>query len=154
MNKENFDELWNKTVNNVMCGISARDIKGKFQINEYLRGIVWDHAWGNRKLVPPERKFLDDLSKESPQKAMEIESVLSNISVSNGWQLYAGILVALAGVIALFVTHGALRFVGGAVAIVGIGLALSGALQGNYNPQKAASDALAKAKDKCDKILL
>lgn len=154
MDKEKFDELWNKTVNSVLYGISAKDIKGKAQINEYLHGIVWDHAWGNKKLVPPERKLLDDLSKENPKKAMEIESILSDITVGNSGGFYAGIVVALAGIITLFVTHGSLRIIAGAVALVGIGLVISDTLQGNINPKKAASNALAKAKEKCDKILL
>lgn len=46
MYKEKFDELWNKTVNTVQYGLSAKDIKGKAQINEYLHRIIWDHAWG------------------------------------------------------------------------------------------------------------
>lgn len=153
MYKQKFDELWNKTVNAVLYGISAKDIKGKNQINEYLHGIVWDHTWGNKKTVPPERKLLDDISKENLKKAMELESVLSNIAVSNGWGVYAGIIIALAGIITLFATQGFVRIIGGVAGIVGVGIAVVDVLQSNINPQKVASNALAKAKEQCDKIL-
>lgn len=153
MYKEKFDELWNKTVNTVLYGISAKDIKGKKQINECLHGIVWEHAWGNKKMLPPERKLLDDISKENPKKAMELESVLSNITVSSGWSMYAGIVIALAGIITLFATQGFVRIIGGAVGVVGIGIAVVDVLQSNINPKKVALNALAKAKEQCDKIL-
>lgn len=153
MYKEKFDELWNQTVNGVMYGISAEGMKGKAQINEYLHGFVWEHAWGNKKRVPPERKLLDDLSKVSPQKVMEIESVLSGVTIRCGWRLYVGIAAALAGVILLLALQGALRIAGGVAALGGIGLICSDLLQGSLSPQKAASRALASAKEKCDKIL-
>ena len=153
MYKKNFDELWNKTVNAVLYGISAKDIKGKNQINEYMHGIVWDHTWGNKKMVPPERKLLDDISKENPKKAMELESVLSNITVSSEWGVYAGIVIALVGIITLFATHGFLRIIGGAVGVVGVGIAVVDVLQSDINPKKVASNALAKAKEQCDEIL-
>lgn len=153
MYKEKFDELWNKTVNTVLYGISAKDIKGKKQINECLHGIVWEHAWGNKKMVPPERKLLDDISKENPKKAMELESVLSNITVSSGWSMYAGIVIALAGIITLFATQGFVRIIGGVAGVVGVGIAVVDVLQSNTNPKKVASNALAKAKEQCDKIL-
>ncbi len=154
MNKEKFDELWNKTVNSVSYGISAKGIKGKTQINEYLRRFVWDHTWGNEKLVPPERKLLDDISKENPTKAMEIESILSNITVSNGWSLYVGIILALAGIIMSIITPGIWKIVTGIVAIVGIVMMIIDVTQCNINPKKAALNALSQAKEKCDKILL
>lgn len=153
MYKQKFDELWNKTVNAVLYGISAKDIKGKNQINEYLHGIVWDHTWGNKKMVPPERKLLDDISKENLKKAMELESVLSNIAVSNGWGVYIGIVIALGGIITLFAAQGFVRIIGGVAGIVGVGIAVVDVLQSNINPQKVASNALAKAKEQCDKIL-
>ena len=153
MYKEKFDELWNKTVNTVLYGISAKDIKGKKQINECLHGIVWEHAWGNKKMVPSERKLLDDISKENPKKAMELESVLSNITVRSGWSMYAGIVIALAGIITLFATQGCVRIIGGVAGVVGVGIAVVDVLQSNTNPKKVASNALAKAKEQCDKIL-
>lgn len=154
MNKEKFDELWNKTINSVSFGISAKGIKGKTQINEYLHEFVWNHTWGNEKFVPPERKLLNDMSKEDPQKAMKIESILSNITVSNGWSLYAGIFLALAGIIMLIITRGIWKIVAGIVAIVGIAMMIIDTMQSNINPKKAALKALSKAKEKCDKILL
>lgn len=153
MYKEQFDELWVKTVNTVLYGISAKDIKGKTQINEYLHRIVWGHAWGNQKLVPPERKLLNDMSKENPKKVKEIESVLSNITIGYSWKLYTGIVIVLAGIITLFIAQGVWKIAAGIVGFVGIALALSDALRGNINPRKAASDALEKAKKQCDKIL-
>ena len=153
MYKEKFDELWAKTVNTVLYGISAKDIKGKAQINEYLHRIVWGHAWGNQKLVPPERKLLNDMSKENPKKVKEIESVLSNITIGYSWKLYTGIVIVLAGIITLFIAQGVWKVVGGGLSFVGICLSLSDALQSNFNPRKAVSDALAKAKKQCDEIL-
>ena len=153
MYQEKFDELWAKTVNTVLYGISAKDIKGKAQINEYLHRIVWRHAWGNQKLVPPECKLLNDMSKENPKKVKEIESILSNITVGYSWKLYAGVVVVLAGITTLFAAQGIWKVAGGVLGCIGIGLALSDALQSNFNPRKAASDALEKAKKQCDKIL-
>lgn len=153
MHKEKFDELWNKTVNTVQYGLSAKDIKGKAQINEYLHRIIWDHAWGNQKLIPPERKLLNDMSKENPKKVKEIESVLSNITIGYSWKLYTGIVIVLAGIITLFIAQGVWKIAAGIVGFLGIALALSDALRGNINPQKAALDALEKAKKQCDKIL-
>lgn len=153
MYNEKFDELWAKTVNAVLYGISAKDIKGKTQINEYLHGMVWNHVWGNKEFVTIERKLLNDISKENPKKVMEIESILSNITIGYGWGLYVGIVIALVGIITLFTAQGILKVAGGVIGFVGIGLALSNALQSNFNPKKVASDALTKAKKQCDKIL-
>lgn len=153
MYKEKFDELWAKTVNAVLYGLSAKDIKGKTQIDEYLHRMVWNHAWGNKKFVTTERKLLDDISKENPKKVMEVESILSHITIGYGWGLYVGIVIALAGIVTLLAAQGIWKVAGGVAGFAGIGLALSDALQSNFNPKKAAADALAKAKKQCDKIL-
>lgn len=152
MNKEEFDELWNKTVNSVLYGISAKEIKGKDQINEYLHRMVWDNAWGNKKIVPPERKLLDNIRKENPRKAMDIESILSSMTVSNGWSLYAGIIIVFGGIITFLVFQGGIRVASVIIYLVGICFVIGDVLQSNVNPKKAASKALAKAKEKCDKI--
>lgn len=153
MYKEQFDELWRKTVNGVIYGITAKDIKGASQINEFIHRMVWTSAWGNKKLVPPERKLLDDIGRESPDKAQQLESVLSDIKIGISPILYAGISVAAAGIILLILIQGGWRIAGGAVGLIGIGITVIGALQSRINPKKAATAALAKAKDKCDKII-
>ena len=156
MYKEKFDELWSKTVNSVMFGISAKEIKGKKRLNEYLHGIIWEHSWGNKKLVPPERKLLNDIHKENPQKALELESILSNISVGTSPVSYVGIVVAVLGIILLFTVGTAqimLKIIFGAICVLGIVIAVVSALQCNYNPKKAVSSVLSKTKEKCDNVL-
>lgn len=153
MYKDKFDELWEKTINSVLYGISAKDIKGTAQLNEYLQEIVWEHTWGDKKLVPPERRLLDELGKEYPGKTAEIEKILSNITVGSGRGLYAGIAVAFLGIIMLFAGKGVWRIAAGVLVLIGIGVAAVGALQSSLQPKKAALDALTKAKEKCDRIL-
>lgn len=153
MFKDQFDELWDKTVNSVLYAITAKEIKGTPQINDYIHKMVWNHAWGNKELVPPERKLLDDLSKKSPEMVRQIDSVLSDIKVSTSWGLYAGIAITLAGIIVLFLTQGVWQIAAGAAGVIGIVIAVIAAMQSRINPKKAASAALAKAKAKCDKIL-
>ena len=153
MYKDSFNELWNKTVNTVMYGIVAKDIKGKSQINEYLRSTIWNQAWGNKKDVPPERKLINDLSKADPKKASEIDVILSNVTISYGWGLYVGIATVIAGIIILIAVPGIWRIIGGAIALVGIGVALVAILQCRLNPKKAASIAMDRAKIKCNNIL-
>ena len=153
MYKEQFNELWSKTVNGVIYGITTKGLKGASQINEFIHRIVWTSAWGNKKLVPPERKLLEDIGRESPDKAHRLESVLSAIKVGVSPILYAGIAVAAVGIILLLLIQGGWRIVGGAVGLIGITVAVVGAMQSRINPKKAALAALSKAKDKCDKIL-
>lgn len=156
MYKEKFNELWEKTINGVLYGISAKDIKGKKQLNEYLKSFVWEHSWGNKKMVPPERKLLEDIRKESPQKAKEMEELICNISVGYGTGFYAGIVTAVLGIILLFVTPAAktaLKVLSGVICIGGIGISFVDVMQCNYNPKKVALGILAKIKEKGDSIL-
>ncbi len=153
MHKEMFEELWSRTVSAVLYSIPAQDIKGKKQINEYLHRFVWEHTWGNEKQVPPERKLLNDMCKENPKKVMELESILSNVSVRNGWQFYTGISAAFAGIIMLIIVPGLWKVVAGILTIVGIAMMVLDVMQGDINPKKAALKALNNAKSKCDKIL-
>lgn len=153
MYKDQFDKMWSKTVNSVIYGITTKGLKGVSQINEFIHRMVWTNAWGNKKIVPPERKLLDDIGRESPDKAQQLESVLSGIKVGVSPILYAGIAAAAAGIILLLLIQGGWRIAGGAVGLIGIAVAVVGAMQSRINPKKAATAALAKAKDKCDKIL-
>ena len=153
MYKEEFDKLWSKTCDSVLYGISAKNIKGNKQLDDYMRKIVWNHTWGNSKLVPPERKLLDDIYKQSPQKAIEVEKAISNISVGNSGGIYIGIIIAIVGIIIMLAGSGMWKVLSGALVIIGVVIAIFASLQSNNNPRKAASAALAKVKKRCDNIL-
>ncbi len=156
MYKKDFNELWDKTVNIVLYSISIEGIKGKKQLNECIHEIVWNRAWGNKKLVPPERKLLNDIGREDPKKAMKLEALLSNITIGNGLGLYAGIAAAVLGIIMLVAIPAGQtvwKIVSGAVGVGGITVAAADVLQCNYNPKKAAANVLTKTKEQCDSIL-
>lgn len=154
MYREKFDELWEKTVNALLYAITVKQVKGKRQIDQYLQRIVWQNAWGDQRFVPPERKLLEELRLEDPQRALQIEAVLSNIKVSYGWEPYVGIATALLGILLLLVAPGAWRIVAGCLTLAGGILAAVYATQSIRNPKRVASVALARAKKKCDRILL
>ena len=153
MYRQEFNELWDKTATGVMFNISAKNVRGKAMLNETLKSLVWNHAWGNKKLVPPERKLLNDIAKDDPHKSLKLEKVLSEISVGNDWGLWGGIILILIGIITVAIIPGMWKMPSVLIAVLGLVLSVYSLVKYNINPKKYASRALDVARDKCNSIL-
>ena len=158
MYEKDFDKLWEKSKNGVLYGISARSIKGRNALGAYIHRMIWEKAWGNTKLVPPERQLINTVWDANPSKAAELEKTLSDIRLKPDGKAYMGLIVGIIGLLLISVTilYSAHKWYIIPEAIIAISGFLLFAVQWTIftrNPRDAVTKVLDDVREQCHKIL-